>query len=179
MPNVANIVVRLMLLFGQFNYQQRGILDKTHLRFFTRKSARRLLEENGYAIEQERETVIPIELVLGWSEKNIVLRLMNRLLAAATWLLPGFFGYQIMFVARSTHRDNARLSSHTRRQAQGKQLRKTSLHNLLLRGLDIVGHPAERHQPRFRIVQRVSRPGIAIARLPHRSRIQHVVDIVL
>ncbi len=102
LPNIANIVVRIMLLFGQFNYRQRGLLDRTHLRFFTRKSARRLLEENGYKIEQERETVIPMELVLGWSENNIFLRLINRLLAAATWLMPGLFGYQIMFVARST-----------------------------------------------------------------------------
>jgi hypothetical protein len=100
-PNVANIVVRLMLLFGQFNYQQRGLLDRTHLRFFTRKTARRLLEDNGYSIEAERETVIPIELVLGWSEKNLVLRLLNRTLAMATRLMPGLFGYQIMFVARS------------------------------------------------------------------------------
>jgi len=101
LPNIANVVIRLMLLFGQFNYQQRGILDRTHLRFFTRKTARRMLEENGYKIQEERETVIPIELVLGWSEKNIVLRLFNRMLAAATKLLPGLFGYQIMFVARS------------------------------------------------------------------------------
>ena len=100
-PNIANIAVRIMLLLGQFNYQQRGLLDRTHLRFFTRKTARRLLEDNGYSIEAERETVIPIELVLGWSEKNIVLRGLNRLLAMATWLIPGLFGYQIMFVARS------------------------------------------------------------------------------
>ena len=101
LPNIANIVVRIMLLFGQFNYRQRGILDRTHLRFFTRKTARRLLEDNGYSIETERETVVPIELVLGWSEKNIVLRALNRVLAMATWLMPGLFGYQIMFVARS------------------------------------------------------------------------------
>jgi hypothetical protein len=43
-PNVANIAIRLMLLFGQFNYTERGILDKTHLRFFTRKTARRMVE---------------------------------------------------------------------------------------------------------------------------------------
>ncbi len=102
LPNVANIWVRTMLLFGRFNYQQRGLLDRTHLRFFTRKTARRLLEENGYSIEAERETVIPIELVLGWSENNIMLRVLNRLLAAATWCMPGLFGYQVMFVARST-----------------------------------------------------------------------------
>ena len=101
LPNVANIAVRMMLLFGQFNYQQRGLLDKTHLRFFTCKTARRLLEECGYLIEKECETVIPIELVVGWSENNIALRFANRLLAGLTRLMPGLFGYQIMFVARS------------------------------------------------------------------------------
>ena len=112
LPNVANISVRMMLLFGRFNYTERGILDRTHLRFFTRKTARRLLEENGYTIVQERSTVMPIELVLGWSEKNVFLRLMNRCLAAATWLMPGLFGYQIMFVARR--------SSHPGRETQSQ-----------------------------------------------------------
>ena len=41
-PNIANITVRLLLVFGAFNYTERGILDKTHLRFFTRKTARRI-----------------------------------------------------------------------------------------------------------------------------------------
>src|SRR5438876_3721688 len=34
-PNIANITVRLGLLFGVFEYRERGILDYTHLRFFT------------------------------------------------------------------------------------------------------------------------------------------------
>ena len=104
LPNVANITTRLMLLFGRFSYQERGILDKTHLRFFTRKSARRLLEDNGYSITEERETVVPAELVLGLSPDNLVMRLLNGMLAAVTWLMPGLFGYQIMFVARSTRK---------------------------------------------------------------------------
>ncbi len=33
-PNVANIVVRLSLLLGRFDYMDRGILDRTHFRFF-------------------------------------------------------------------------------------------------------------------------------------------------
>jgi 2-polyprenyl-3-methyl-5-hydroxy-6-metoxy-1,4-benzoquinol methylase len=101
LPNVANIAVRLMLLLGHFDYQERGLLDKTHLRFFTRKTARRLLENNGYAIVEERQTVIPIELLLGWSPMNPVLRILNRLLALATWTMPGLFGYQVVFTARS------------------------------------------------------------------------------
>lgn len=101
LPNVANIAVRLMLVFGRFDYQQRGILDKTHLRFFTRKTARRLLEENGYAIVEERETVIPVELVLGLPPESLLMRMLNRMLALATWAMPGLFGYQIVFAARS------------------------------------------------------------------------------
>ena len=100
-PNIANIYIRLMLLLGRFDYSERGLLDKTHLRFFTRKTARRLLESNGYSILEEQQTVIPLELVLGWSPSNLAMKALNRILALATWLFPGLFGYQVMFVARS------------------------------------------------------------------------------
>ena len=102
LPNIANIYVRLTLLFGRFNYSERGLLDKTHVRFFTRKTARRLLESNGYSIVEEAQTVIPLELVLGWKPDNLVMRGLNRVLAIATWMFPGLFGYQAMFVARAT-----------------------------------------------------------------------------
>ncbi len=104
LPNVANIAVRLALLVGRFDYRERGILDRTHLRFFTRKTARRLLEDAGYAIVAEKETVIPIELVLGLSPDSRVLRILNGTLALITRFLPGLFGYQIMFVARTARR---------------------------------------------------------------------------
>ena len=53
-PNVANLRVRLGLLKGNFNYEESGILDRTHLRFFTRKTARELLEQAGFRIAQSR-----------------------------------------------------------------------------------------------------------------------------
>ncbi len=54
LPNVANLRVRLGLLFGNFDYGDSGILDKSHLRFFTQKSARELVGEAGYKIVAER-----------------------------------------------------------------------------------------------------------------------------
>ncbi len=39
LPNVANIETRLKLLFGNFDYKEYGVLDRTHLRFFTKKTA--------------------------------------------------------------------------------------------------------------------------------------------
>jgi 2-polyprenyl-3-methyl-5-hydroxy-6-metoxy-1,4-benzoquinol methylase len=100
LPNVANITVRLALLFGQFEYAERGILDRTHLRFFTRRSARRAVEDAGYEIIEEQMTVMPIEVALGLSSENVLMRAANRLLKVFTSLLPGLFGYQILFRAR-------------------------------------------------------------------------------
>jgi len=101
LPNVANITVRLALLFGDWTYTERGILDKTHYRFFTRRTARRLLEENGYEIIKQMMTVMPIELVFGLPADNALMRGLNRVLAFLTALMPGLFGYQSVFVARS------------------------------------------------------------------------------
>jgi 2-polyprenyl-3-methyl-5-hydroxy-6-metoxy-1,4-benzoquinol methylase len=100
LPNVANITVRLALLLGRFQYRPRGILDETHVRFYTRRSARQLLEQNGLEIIEEKATVMPVELALGASPRNILMRLINRALAGLTALLPGLLGYQIILVAR-------------------------------------------------------------------------------
>jgi 2-polyprenyl-3-methyl-5-hydroxy-6-metoxy-1,4-benzoquinol methylase len=105
-PNVANITIRVMLMFGQFNYTARGILDQTHLRFFTRKTARRFVEQNGFAILEERLTVMPLELVFGWRPDSLLGKTVNRLLAGLTALMPGLLGYQVMFIART--KDQAR-----------------------------------------------------------------------
>lgn len=49
-PNVAHWTVRLSLLFGKFDYQPTGIMDATHLRWFTRTTIRRLFESAGYRV---------------------------------------------------------------------------------------------------------------------------------
>lgn len=49
-PNVASYKVRKDLVLGRFDYTDYGILDNTHLRFFTPKTARALFAETGYDI---------------------------------------------------------------------------------------------------------------------------------
>ena len=49
LPNVGLWSVRFAHLFGRWEYEETGVLDRTHLRFFTRKSARWLLGECGLA----------------------------------------------------------------------------------------------------------------------------------
>ena len=100
LPNVANITVRLALLFGRFNYGERGILDRTHLRFFTRKTARRMLEENGCEVLETKITVMPLELILGWDPSSPAMRAVNAVLGFFTALCPTLLGYQFVFLAR-------------------------------------------------------------------------------
>ena len=100
LPNVANITVRLALLFGRFHYTDRGILDRTHLHFYTRKTARAFLEENGWEIVTAKTTIMPLELVLGLDPANPLMRTITALLAVATALFPGLLGYQFVYLAR-------------------------------------------------------------------------------
>lgn len=55
-PNVANYAVRLNLLAGNFSYEDQGILDETHLRFFTLFTIKKLINDSGYKIEQIKYT---------------------------------------------------------------------------------------------------------------------------
>jgi 2-polyprenyl-3-methyl-5-hydroxy-6-metoxy-1,4-benzoquinol methylase len=50
-PNVRHVSVALRLLtHGSWQYADSGILDRTHLRFFTKKTIRELLESTGYRV---------------------------------------------------------------------------------------------------------------------------------
>ena len=51
-PNIAHWKIRLKILFGKFNYEEEGILDKTHLRFFNYKGIIELFEKSSYKIEK-------------------------------------------------------------------------------------------------------------------------------
>jgi ubiquinone/menaquinone biosynthesis C-methylase UbiE len=51
LPNVAHYLnVRDLVFRNDWEYQEFGVLDRTHLRFFTQKSAVRTLKENGFEV---------------------------------------------------------------------------------------------------------------------------------
>ena len=64
-PNVAFIVIRLMLLIGMFNYGSRGILDRTHMRLFTFSSFNNFIEQSNFKIRKIYGIPAPFELALG------------------------------------------------------------------------------------------------------------------
>ena len=98
-PNIANITVRLGLLFGIFEYRERGILDSSHLRFYTMRSIKREIEGAGFKIVAIRGSSVPIRLIVP-KAPNILLRLGEKMLTVVTRIWRGLFAYQIIIVAQ-------------------------------------------------------------------------------
>ena len=71
LPNVANIVIRLSLLVGRFDYCERGILDRTHLRFFTLSGLKKMMQEASCRILEVAPTPLPVQLVVPMSKRRI------------------------------------------------------------------------------------------------------------
>lgn len=95
-PNVAHWSVRSDLLRGRFLYQDTGIMDATHLRWFTEAGIRYLLESAQLVVESVRATA-GVELPcyyerlpwrrMSWSTRAAIVRR-----AARRW--PTLFGCQ-------------------------------------------------------------------------------------
>ena len=63
-PNVTYIGVVVELLFGKFNYRDDGILDRTHLHFFTKDSFTEFLIQHQLRVD----SAVDIQLDLAYSE---------------------------------------------------------------------------------------------------------------
>jgi 2-polyprenyl-3-methyl-5-hydroxy-6-metoxy-1,4-benzoquinol methylase len=90
-PNVANWSLRLSLLAGRFRYTERGLLDRTHLRFYTKRTVVEMLREGGFETESLTATV-PVPGVSSARLGRLAHRIGN--------LWPSLFGYTFVIVAR-------------------------------------------------------------------------------
>jgi len=73
-PNVRNLITLDGLASGQWDYEANGVLDITHVRFFTRASLKQLFEETGYTVVA-MEPLSQRELV----DRHVLLRSPGRL----------------------------------------------------------------------------------------------------
>lgn len=97
LPNVAHWTVRLSLLAGRFEYTDGFLLDRTHLRFFTLATARRLFVDSGYGIEGMQVRWAPLPGDRLWRRLPLVRNSVNEWLART---VPGLYGYQFVFKLR-------------------------------------------------------------------------------
>jgi SAM-dependent methyltransferase len=98
-PNVAHWSVRLPLfLWGSFEYQPRGLLDRTHLQLFTRKRLTQLCRcIPGAQLEQLAASIEPVELLLpSWAHQNPIFRGLAHIRRAVATTVPGLMAYQLL-----------------------------------------------------------------------------------
>jgi 2-polyprenyl-3-methyl-5-hydroxy-6-metoxy-1,4-benzoquinol methylase len=89
LPNVVHWITRLRILLGRFDYGCAGTLDHTHLRFYTVKTARELIENAGYRITR-------FHPVFGGSLSGHARPIWHWL---ASWF-PGIFAFQLLYEAK-------------------------------------------------------------------------------
>jgi 2-polyprenyl-3-methyl-5-hydroxy-6-metoxy-1,4-benzoquinol methylase len=105
LPNVAHFYVRLSLLLGRFEYSERGILDRTHLRFFTLSSMTRMVHEADCRVVELKPTPVPVQLVLASADWPIFAPLHElHFLAVRCW--KTLLAYQ--FVCRAVPKGSPR-----------------------------------------------------------------------
>ncbi len=93
--NIGFFVTRIALLFGWFNYGPRGILDLTHARLFTFRTAKALLEQSGYRIAEVKGVPAPFPLAFG---DGFLARLALAVNKALIRISRSLFSYQIFIV---------------------------------------------------------------------------------
>jgi 2-polyprenyl-3-methyl-5-hydroxy-6-metoxy-1,4-benzoquinol methylase len=100
LPNVAHLAVRLMLLFGLFPHMERGILDRTHLHFYTRATAQSMLESAGLQVVRATPTGVPLDEILSRLKGRAVFDVLMRAQHLLLKIAPRLFAFQWIFVAK-------------------------------------------------------------------------------
>lgn len=96
LPNIMYFKSRYKLLCGKFDYEEGGIMDASHFRWFTFTTAQKLLEEAGFPVlSAQAEGNFPLSLL----RRVLPTRVVRSIDEYAVGVFPGFFGYQMVFVA--------------------------------------------------------------------------------
>jgi glycosyltransferase involved in cell wall biosynthesis len=101
-PNFGHWYPRVRVALGRFDYDRRGILDRDHVRFFTRRSFERLVVDGGYRVARRSGTGLPFEVVdRGGNGQEAgtgsVARALSRIDRAAVAARPQLFAYQFLY----------------------------------------------------------------------------------
>jgi SAM-dependent methyltransferase len=100
LPNSGNLYFRVNILLGRFPQDDRGLFDRTHLRFYMWSGWRKLLEDAGFRIELVRCTGMPFGLKVPAKYENSA---PVRAAEALSYLIAKFwkklFAYQFVVTA--------------------------------------------------------------------------------
>lgn len=108
LPNAVHWSVRAQVLAGRFDYTNKGIMDRGHLRFFTRNSAERLFADAGLRVIEKRTTPVPWENVIPPDFARSVRNTIEKGDYFLSRLAPNVFAYQHVFELALDEADGGR-----------------------------------------------------------------------
>jgi methionine biosynthesis protein MetW len=102
LPNFGHWYPRTRVALGRFDYDRRGILDKDHVRFFTRRSFERLVTDAAFRVVRRSSTGLPLEVIdRGGNGQEVgsasPARMLSRVDRAAVAVRPQLFAYQFIY----------------------------------------------------------------------------------
>jgi 2-polyprenyl-3-methyl-5-hydroxy-6-metoxy-1,4-benzoquinol methylase len=95
-PNFGHWYSRGRTALGLFDYDQRGILDHGHVRFFTRRSFERLTRNAGLVALRRHVTGLPLDALTSSTDRPLT-RAVRAADSLAVALRPTLFGYQLIY----------------------------------------------------------------------------------
>ncbi|HEV8245460.1 MAG TPA: bifunctional glycosyltransferase/class I SAM-dependent methyltransferase [Polyangiaceae bacterium] len=101
LPNAVHWSVRAQVAGGKFEYTNKGILDRGHLRFFTRVTAESLFRDAGLVVVSQRTTPVPWENVIPPLFGTFLRERVEKTDHFLTQLRPNLFAYQHLFELRA------------------------------------------------------------------------------
>lgn len=99
-PNIAFFRPRWQISMGRFEYENTGVFDRTHLRFFTYHSVERMLLANTDHLEVVEKSVsgsVPLWVLRRFVLPSAATRYLDHL---GTRIAPNLFGGQVMLELR-------------------------------------------------------------------------------
>ncbi len=100
LPNSGNLYFRLVVLSGRFPQYDKGLFDKTHVRFYTWDGWRELLSNAGFAIGRVNETCIPFGLATKSWRASFPIRVAEWISYGLAKVWKRLFAYQFVVTAR-------------------------------------------------------------------------------
>jgi SAM-dependent methyltransferase len=101
-PNFGHWYPRTRVAVGRFDYDRRGILDRDHVRFFTRRSLEHLIADCGYGVRRREAIGVPLEVLdrgtgRATTSESRAARFLERVEQACVSVRPTLFAYQFLY----------------------------------------------------------------------------------
>jgi SAM-dependent methyltransferase len=99
LPNSGNLYFRLNILFGRFPQDDKGLFDRTHVRFYMWDGWVRLLAGSGFQVRTVQSSGIPVGLTVPKLQNTLPVRAAEAVSYGLAAVWKALFDYQFIVTA--------------------------------------------------------------------------------